>query len=109
MNNESFLKRNNKKTIYSSSDRACIINNIKSVDYVLVGPSSGCNEWNNEILELCPDILVKGINYTIDDVEGGEKEACERVGCKLYIMNKNNSSSVYFNDIKHVVPKVNWR
>ncbi len=71
LNSDDSVKRikGEKRPIINEDERAEIISNIKPVDYVVLFDEDTPAEL---IKELVPDILIKGADWKIDEIVGGE-------------------------------------
>ena len=71
LNTDDSVKRikGDKKPIINQDERAEIISNIKPVDYVVFFDEKTPAELINELV---PDILIKGADWKIDEIVGGE-------------------------------------
>ncbi len=80
VNSDASVKRikGERRPIVSENDRACVIANLKSVDYVCI---FGEDTPYETIKLIQPDVLVKGADWKIDDVIG--KDIVEARGGKV--------------------------
>ena len=71
LNTDDSVKRikGDKKPIINQDERAEIISNIKPVDYVVFFDEDTPAELINKLV---PDILIKGADWKIDEIAGGE-------------------------------------
>ena len=71
LNTDSSVKRikGDKRPIIKEDERAEIISNLKPVDYVVFFDEDTPAELINELI---PDILIKGADWKIDEIVGGE-------------------------------------
>ena len=71
LNTDSSVKRikGDKRPIINEDERAEIISNLKPVDYVVFFDEDTPAELINELV---PDILIKGADWEIDEIVGGE-------------------------------------
>jgi len=70
-----------KRPIVSENERACVVANLKSVDYVCIF----CEDTPYETIKLIqPDVLVKGADWKVDDVIG--KDIVEARGGKVVMI-----------------------
>ena len=71
LNTDSSVKRikGDKRPIIKEDERAEIISNLKPVDYVVFFDEDTPAELINELV---PDILIKGADWKIDEIVGGE-------------------------------------
>jgi rfaE bifunctional protein nucleotidyltransferase chain/domain len=71
LNTDSSVKRikGDKRPIINEDERAEIISNLKPVDYVVFFDEDTPAELINELV---PDILIKGADWKIDEIVGGE-------------------------------------
>jgi len=71
LNTDNSVKRikGDKRPIINEDERAEIISNLKPVDYVIFFDKETPSELINELV---PDILIKGADWKIDEIVGGE-------------------------------------
>ena len=71
LNTDNSVKRikGDKRPIINEDERAEIISNLKPVDYVIFFDEDTPSELINELV---PDILIKGADWKIDEIVGGE-------------------------------------
>ena len=71
LNTDNSVKRikGDKRPIINEDERAEIISNLKPVDYVIFFDKETPSELINELI---PDILIKGADWKIDEIVGGE-------------------------------------
>lgn len=84
LNTDSSIKRlkGNNRPVTSELERAFVISNLKAVDYVVFFDE---DTPYNLISELIPDILVKGADWSIDNIVG--KDIVEKNGGKVLNIN----------------------
>ena len=90
INSDSSTRRikGDKRPVVPQSDRACVISNLKSVDYVCIFEEDTPYET---IKMIQPDILVKGADWKIEDVIG--KDIVEGRGGKVVTVEFLNGRS----------------
>lgn len=71
LNTDNSVKRikGDKRPIINEDERAEIISNLKPVDYVIFFDEETPSELINKLV---PDILIKGADWKIDEIVGGE-------------------------------------
>ncbi|RKY99252.1 MAG: D-glycero-beta-D-manno-heptose 1-phosphate adenylyltransferase [Ignavibacteriae bacterium] len=71
LNTDNSVKRikGDKRPIINEDERAEIISNLKPVDYIIFFDEETPSELINELV---PDILIKGADWKIDEIVGGE-------------------------------------
>ena len=78
---DDFLKKKKGSFFMPLEDRVAIIKELKCVDEVIV---IGDGEIDDAILHIKPDIFAKGGDRnSLDTIPKAEKDACEKVGCKI--------------------------
>ncbi len=84
INSDASVKRikGEKRPVVTEADRAFVVSNLKSVDYVCV---FGEDTPYNVIRMIQPDVLVKGADWKIDDVVG--KDIVEARGGRVVTIN----------------------
>ena len=71
LNSDASVKRlkGPSRPVVTESDRAFVLSNLKAVDYVIIFEEDTPYELISEIL---PNILVKGGDWAVDDIVGGD-------------------------------------
>jgi D-glycero-beta-D-manno-heptose 1-phosphate adenylyltransferase len=84
VNSDASVKRikGDKRPVVTESDRAFVVSNLKSVDYVCV---FGEDTPYNVIKMIQPDVLVKGADWKVEDVVG--KDIVEARGGRVVTIN----------------------
>jgi len=103
INSDSSVKRikGEKRPIVNEKERALIVANLKPVDYVILFDEDTPQKLIEEIV---PDILVKGADWTLDEIVG--KEIVEKNGGAvktIKFVNEQSSSKI----IKSILDKYN--
>ncbi len=90
MNTDASVRRikSDKRPILNEEERAFIISNLKSVDYVVLFDEDTPKEIIDEII---PDILVKGADWSIDKIVG--RETVEKYGGEVKTIKFVNQQS----------------
>jgi D-beta-D-heptose 7-phosphate kinase/D-beta-D-heptose 1-phosphate adenosyltransferase len=98
MNSDASVKiiKGDKRPIVNEENRACILANLKPVDYVVI-----FNEDNpyNLIRAILPDILVKGADWSVDKIIGADIVTANGGEVKTIKFVENNSSTNIIDDI----------
>ena len=94
LNSDDSVKRikGNKRPILKQQERALIISNLKPVDYVIFFDEDTPEKL---ISELIPDVLVKGADWSIDEIVG--KDIVEKHGGEvkaIEFVNKQSTSKI---------------
>ena len=94
LNSDDSVKRikGNKRPILKQQERAFIISNLKPVDYVIFFDEDTPEKL---ISELVPDVLVKGADWSIDEIVG--KDIVEKHGGEvkaIEFVNKQSTSKI---------------
>ena len=94
LNSDDSVKRikGNKRPILKQQERALIISNLKPVDYVIFFDEDTPEKL---ISELIPDVLVKGADWSIDEIVG--KDIVEKYGGEvkaIEFVNKQSTSKI---------------
>ena len=94
LNSDDSVKRikGNKRPILKQQERALIISNLKPVDYVIFFDEDTPEKL---ISELVPDVLVKGADWSIDEIVG--KDIVEKHGGEvkaIEFVNKQSTSKI---------------
>ena len=90
LNSDDSVKRikGNKRPILKQQERAFIISNLKPVDYVIFFDEDTPEKL---ISELIPDVLVKGADWSIDEIVG--KDIVEKHGGEVKVIEFVNVQS----------------
>jgi D-glycero-beta-D-manno-heptose 1-phosphate adenylyltransferase len=94
LNSDDSVKRikGNKRPILKQQERALIISNLKPVDYVIFFDEDTPEKL---ISELVPDVLVKGADWSIDEIVG--KDIVEKHGGEvkaIEFVNEQSTSNI---------------
>ena len=94
LNSDDSVKRikGNKRPILKQQERALIISNLKPVDYVIFFDEDTPEKL---ISELIPDVLVKGADWSIDEIVG--KDIVEKHGGEvkaIEFVNEQSTSNI---------------
>jgi len=71
------------RPLNSQKDRAEVMAALEAVDYVIIFSEM---RVENLLRQVCPDIYVKGGDYTVKTLDSGEVAALEAIGAKIEIL-----------------------
>ncbi len=73
------------RPLNNEKSRAIVLAGLQAVDFVVVFPEERITSL---IEELKPQVYVKGGDYALETLDKGEREALERIGCKIVLEKK---------------------